>query len=135
LPTNWQASAAPGKSKSRGELEDFVGFGFFRPDQLVKFRKILPVNLRLVKWLRQDGGREIPRSSQSPACKRPAAALHFHRTENNNRTRLGVAAFAVATARGLNDRVQRPKRAERDGEIHVHTGFDELGGNEPARLT
>ena len=38
-----------GKVEIRGELEDFVGICFFRPDQLVKFREILPVSLRLVE--------------------------------------------------------------------------------------
>src|SRR5436309_4662764 len=54
--------------------------------------------------------------------------------EDNDRTRLGVAAFAVAAARSLNDGIERAKRTERDGEINVHTGFNKLGGDEATGL-
>src|ERR1035441_2483596 len=55
-----------------------------------------------------------------------------HRPEDNNRARLGMVALAVATSGGLDDRVQWPQRTERNGEIHVHTGFDELGRDKAA---
>src|ERR1039458_2411303 len=54
------------------------------------------------------------------------------RTDENDRAWLGVAALAVAAPGGLDDRVQRPQGTERNGEIHVHTGFDELSRDEAA---
>ena len=42
-------------------------------------------------------------------------------------TRLGQVAFAVAAAGGLYDGVQRAEGTIGDGEIHIHTCFNELG--------
>ena len=48
------------------------------------------------------------------------------RMKDDDRTRLRAAAFAIAAACGLDDRVERAERAEGDGEIDIDTGFDEL---------
>src|SRR5579859_4976637 len=42
--------------------------------------------------------------------------------------------FAVAAARDLHNGIQRPQRAPHGWEIHVNAGFDQLRGNDAARL-
>ena len=44
------------------------------------------------------------------------------------------ASFAIASSRGLGDRVQTGHSAIDHWEVDVHTGFDELGAYDPYRL-
>ncbi len=45
------------------------------------------------------------------------------------------SAFAVAASGSLYDGIQRPHGAPYDGEIDIDTSFNELRGNDAARLS
>ena len=122
-----------GKIELRGEVEDLVGLGFLGALQPVQLREVSSIKIRPVKWRIGMPGEKLLGLVHGGAI-RPRRGRIVFGAEHDDRTRLGMVALAVAAAGRLDDGVKRSERAEGNGEIHVHTRLNELGGDEAARL-
>lgn len=116
----------------------FAALGVIRVHHLIKRLEVIAENLRvssktvgsrfLVTQARQSnygliGGGAIDTRRQ----------FVIHWPEDMNLAN-GKPSFTITTSGHLDNRIQRPKCTPDSGEIHVHSGFDELGGDDAARL-
>ena len=67
----------------------------------------------------------------SPNTVGTGRRLEFLRAEDDYGTRFCGLPFAIAAPGGLDDRIERTEGAEGYGEVHDHTGLDQLRRNQP----